>query len=141
MREPGLPGCVSRRLGEDVLSRETALPDRLAASGRAVVWSTRECDTGADGSCGSGSGRTASKGRGAGVPAMRDGSSGRPWLGTGPVAAEGRRAGGAAEGARDRGGDRGRDGRPRSSAGQVQGGRVRGNACARAAGGAVAAAG
>src|ERR1019366_2474492 len=98
--ESGVRGWVSRRLGEDVLSRETALPDRLAASGRAVVWSTRECDTSADGSRGSGSGRTASPGRGAGVPAMRDGSAGRAWLGTGPVAAEDRWAGDPPEGAR-----------------------------------------
>ena len=54
----GLPGWVSRRLGGDVLQAKTALPARLAASGRAVVWRT-DGDADVDGSRGSGSGRAA----------------------------------------------------------------------------------
>src|SRR6266581_8172628 len=137
---PGLPGWVSRRLGGDVLQAKTALPDRLAASGRAVVWRT-DGDADVDGSRGSGSGRAAADGRGAGVPGVRDGGAGRAWLGAFPVAAPRGWEGGAAEGACDRAGDGVRDGRRGASPREVQGAWVRGDACAGAAAGAVPAAG
>src|SRR5260370_964215 len=131
---PGLPGLVSRRLGGDVLQAKTALRDRLAASGRAVVWRT-DGDADVDGSRGSGSGRAAAGGRAAGVPGVRDGGAGRAWLGVFPVAAPRGRAGGAAEGACDRAGEGGRGGRRRAAPREVPGRGGAGGAGAGAGGG------